>query len=171
MPHDEGHFRTPDGLSLYEQCWLPAGESTAVVLLVHGFTEHSGRYAQVAGELNRQGYAVYAMDLRGHGKSEGDRVFVRTFDDYLADLDQFLGRVRQREPDKPLFLFGHSMGGTIVGLYAARRQPRVNGVVLQCAGRRGRQGGVSDPATDRYLVRPSVSPDARRPHGIVVRFA
>lgn len=130
MPHDEGHFRTPDGLSLYEQRWLPAGESRAVVLLVHGFTEHSGRYARVAGELNRQGYAVYAMDLRGHGKSEGDRVFVRTFDDYLADLDQFLGRVRQRESDKPLFLFGHSMGGTIVGLYAARRQPQVNGVVL-----------------------------------------
>jgi len=130
MPHGEDRFEVDGGLSLYEQWWLPERPATAVVALVHGFTEHGGRYAPVAAELNRRGYAVYALDLRGHGQSQGDRVFIRRFDDYLTDVDRFLERVGRREPGKPLFLFGHSMGGTIVGLYAAQRQPPVNGLVL-----------------------------------------
>ncbi len=130
MPHEEDHFQSPDGLQLHENRWLPEADPAAVVVLIHGFVEHSGRYAEVAAELNRHGYAVCAMDLRGHGKSEGPRIFVRRFDDYLADVELFLGRVREREPDKPRFLFGHSMGGTIAALLAATRSPDVRGLVL-----------------------------------------
>jgi len=70
------------------------------------------------------------MDMRGHGRSEGERVFVEAFDHYLADLEIYVDRVRRRHPDKPLLLFGHSMGGTIVGLFAATREPDVAGVAL-----------------------------------------
>jgi len=130
MPHREDHFDGHDGLTLYQQCWLPEGESTAAVIMIHGFTEHGGRNANVAEQLNRHGYAVYAPDLRGHGRSQGDSVFVNSFDEYLDDLDVFLRLVRQREPGKPLFLLGHSMGGAIVALLIATRQPDVRGLLL-----------------------------------------
>jgi alpha-beta hydrolase superfamily lysophospholipase len=121
MSHHEEHFATPDGLSLYEQCWLPDAAASAVVVIVHGFIEHSGRYARLAEDLDRAGYAVYAMDLRGHGRSGGPRCFVRRFDCYLDDLDLFLDRVHGRQPEKPLFLFGHSMGALIVATWAIAR--------------------------------------------------
>jgi alpha-beta hydrolase superfamily lysophospholipase len=133
MSHHEERFTTPDGLSLYGQRWLPELPAGTVVAVVHGFVEHSGRYARLAEHLNRQGYAVYAMDLRGHGRSEGPRCFVRRFDQYLEDLDLFLDRVAAAEPDKPLFLFGHSMGGLIVAQWAISRPARqaaARGLVL-----------------------------------------
>ena len=131
MLHYEDRFETHDGLQLHENRWLPERDpAAAVVVVVHGIIEHSGRYAPAAAALNRQGYAVYAMDLRGHGKSDGSRVAIRRFDEYLADLELFLDRVRAREPGKPLFLFGHSMGGAIVTLFALSRQPDVRGLVL-----------------------------------------
>ena len=130
MPHEASRFHSRDGLELYENRWLPEGDPAAVVVLVHGFMEHSGRYAEVAGALNRQGYAVYAPDLRGHGKSPGDRVFIHSFDQYVDDLETFLERVRARHAGRPFFLFGHSMGGSIVALLAITRRPDVRGVVL-----------------------------------------
>jgi predicted alpha/beta-fold hydrolase len=130
MMHAETHFSAADGLSLYEQCWLPDGPAQAVVVMVHGVNEHSGRYARLASDLNRQGYAVYMMDLRGHGRSDGARVMVRSFDDYLADVELLLQRVAEREAGKPIFLLGHSMGGAIVALLSIERPPEVRGVIL-----------------------------------------
>ena len=130
MSHHEDRFAARDGLKLYEQCWLPAGEPRATVLVVHGVIEHSGRYAKFANDLNLHGYAVHTMDLRGHGRSDGDRILVRRFDDYLDDVELFVQRVAQRQAGKPMFLFGHSMGGAIVALLAATRQPNVRGVIL-----------------------------------------
>lgn len=130
MPYEEDDLSAPDGLRLHENRWLPESDPTAVVVLVHGIIEHSGRYAEVAAELNRHGYAVYAMDLRGHGKSAGDRILIRSFDQYTADLELFLDRVRAHQPGKPLFLFGHSMGGAIVALFAVTRRPNLRGLIL-----------------------------------------
>lgn len=122
--------QTSDGLSLSVYRWLPEAEPAAGVVLVHGFTEHASRYADAAETLARHEYAVHAMDLRGHGRSEGSRVFVPRFERYLDDLDLLLARARNREHDKPLFLFGHSMGGAIATLYAIDRQPDLAGLVL-----------------------------------------
>lgn len=152
MTHHEDRFAAGDGLQLYEQSWLPAGETRAAVVLVHGVTEHGGRYARLANDLNQCGYAVHAMDLRGHGRSDGDRILIRQFDQYLDDAELFIGRVAERQAGKPLFLFGHSMGGAIVALLAATRRPNVRGVIL------------SAPAV---LVAGSVFPVLRRLAGVV----
>lgn len=130
MPHHEDRFTSRDGLSLFEQWWLPDREPAAAVVVVHGINEHSGRYARLAGDLNQRGYAVYALDLRGHGRSEGDRALIRSFDEYLGDLEMLLARVVDRQPEKPLFLFGHSMGGAVVALLAITRAPKVRGLIL-----------------------------------------
>ncbi len=130
MSHHEDRFAARDGLSLYEQFWLPAGEPRATVVVIHGVTEHGGRYAKLAHDLNCRGYAVHTMDLRGHGRSDGDRILIRRFDEHLDDVELLLARVAERQAGKPLFLFGHSMGGAIVALLAATRQPQAQGLIL-----------------------------------------
>ena len=130
MSHQEDRFAARDGLRLYEQWWLPEGEPVAVVVVVHGVTEHGGRHGRLAEDLNHRGYAVSAMDLRGHGRSEGDRVMVRAFDQYLDDVEILLDRVAARWPGKPVFLLGHSMGGAIVALLGILRPPKVRGLIL-----------------------------------------
>ncbi len=140
--HSTGTYESDDGLRLFEQGWSPAGTPKAVVAIVHGYGEHSCRYVHVAEELTRNGYAVSTFDLRGHGQSQGDpRTFVRSFDEHLDDLEHFLSRVRERHPGRPLFLFGHSMGGTISTLFAIARQPEIRGLLLS---------GASLKLSDKY---------------------
>ena len=126
----EASFTSADGLRLHERAWLPEGEPRAVLAVVPGAAEHSGRYAHLGGFLARHGYAVHALDLRGHGESAGRRLFVRSFGEYLDDVGGFLARVRLAHPGKPLFLLGHSMGGTVAALYALTRPGPLRGLVL-----------------------------------------
>ncbi len=121
------------GASLYAQWWLPETHTRAVVAIVHGYAEHSGRYAQTAADLVAKGYAVEAVDLRGHGRSSGERVLVESYEDYLNDVDSFLDRVRTQHPGRKLFLLGHSMGGGVVSSYIIDREPKLDGVILSGA--------------------------------------
>ncbi len=130
MPHSEGTFAGHDNLPLFEQAWLPEGQPRAVVVLVHGLLEHSGRHAETAEALVGEGYAVYAMDLRGHGRSEGPRCDVGSFDEYLLDLDIFFGKVKSKYANLPIFLFGNSMGGLIAGRWSIRRNVNLAGLIL-----------------------------------------
>ena len=125
-----GSFTGPGGIRLFEHWWRPEGGPRAAVVLVHGLKDHGARYDHVGGWLARRGYAVYALDLRGHGESEGERFFVGSFDEYVEDLGSFVRRVRSREPEKPLFLLGHSMGGAVAGLFVLERGPDLRGLVL-----------------------------------------
>jgi alpha-beta hydrolase superfamily lysophospholipase len=125
-----GTFQSFDGINLYEHWWHPEREPRASIILVHGLQEHSGRYAGFARFLSKNGFAVDALDLRGHGKSNGMTAFVRTFDDYVADLDTFCDRVKERLPGKPIFLMGFSMGGTVASLFALKRQSALRGLIL-----------------------------------------
>jgi len=129
MRHEAGYFSS-DGVDLFEQHWTPEGAPAAVVLIVHGYAEHSNRYVHVARFLTHRGYAVEAYDLRGHGRSAGRRVFIRSVDEHLSDLQHVLSRVVDRYADLPVFLLGHSMGGVIVPLFVIRAKPGVRGVVL-----------------------------------------
>ncbi len=133
MRRSEGKFKSADGLNLFWHCQRPDGEARAVVVITHGYGEHSGRYAHVADYLLSNGCAVYMFDLRGHGRSEGARACVSLFEGYLCDLDLFLERVNKEEGERPVFLLGHSMGGTIVALSAITRKLRVRGLVLSGA--------------------------------------
>jgi len=134
--HEEFHFAGGDGLGLYGQGWMPGPaqhRSPAVLVWVPGFIEHSGRYAATAEALVERGYAVYAMDLRGHGRSGGPRCFVDRFERYLDDLDAWIETVRRRETAGPRFLVGHSMGGLIVALWSITRRPPLGGLVMSAS--------------------------------------
>lgn len=129
ITHAEGTFEGQGGMGLFEQSWRPA-QPRAVLVIVHGLKDHSSRYAATAEALAQRGYAVHAFDLRGHGNSAGDRVWVEKFDDYVADLAIFVDRVKAKEPGKPVFVMGHSMGGAIVTTYVLSRKPDIKGMVL-----------------------------------------
>ena len=133
MRKSEGIFETTGGLRLFERSWLPDGEPKGVLCIVHGYAEHSGRYDYVGGWLAQRGYAVHALDLRGHGHSEGDRVFIRSFNEYLDDVDAFLALVRARHGGATPWLLGHSMGGAVVALSAVTRCPDVRGLLFSGA--------------------------------------
>jgi len=122
-------FQVDGGLRLVRRHWR-ASEATRVVALVHGLAEHSERYDAVARWLAVRGYSVHAFDQRGHGDSEGPRNHASSFDALLDDLERFLGVVRREEPDPPLVLLGHSMGGLLVAALLAWRRPCVAAAVL-----------------------------------------
>lgn len=118
MHHDTSDFLSTDGLRLFTRRWTPDGGAQAVVVLVHGMHEHSGRYAYLASKLMEAGLEVSAFDLRGHGQSDGERGFVESLDELVADLHAFLALVRLESADRPVFLMGHSMGGLIASAHA-----------------------------------------------------
>ena len=136
MRHIDTNWTSADGLPLVGRCWEPAGEPRAVVCLVHGLGEHSGRYAHVAAALNDAGYAVLACDKRGHGRSGGKRGHTPSYEALMTDIDLLLAQAEQRFPGKPRFLYGHSLGGNEVLNYALRRKPDLAGVVATSPGLR-----------------------------------
>ena len=124
-------FDSSDGRHICEQWWRPTSPPPRGVLAIcHGFAEHGGRYAEFAQSLGSRGYVVEALDLRGHGRSAGARAHVRSFEEYLNDLDLFLKNVRASNAGLPIFLLGHSMGGGIAVLYVIARNPELSGVIL-----------------------------------------
>lgn len=104
--------------------------SNAIIVLVHGLGEHSGRYASWAQKFNQYNYAVCALDLPGHGQSEGKRGDIIRFSDFYKILDHFLTIVRAHFPDKPIILYGHSMGGNIAANYVLKRKPALKALIL-----------------------------------------
>jgi len=129
-----GSFTGTGGVELFYRVWLPEGEPSAVLTVVHGYAEHSGRYENVATHFTGEGYAVYAYDHRGHGESGGKRAYTDRFDYFVDDLRLFLDIVKKDQPGKKIFLLGHSMGGAIVALYAERYDDEPAGIILSAPG-------------------------------------
>jgi alpha-beta hydrolase superfamily lysophospholipase len=115
---------------LFWQAWLPDAEPRAVVVISHGVSEHGGRYAWVAERLTRRGFAVYAGDHRGHGRSTGPRVLVNSMDDFVRDLDAVVEMAQGAHPAAKTVLLGHSMGGAVAIAYAIEHQDRLDMLVL-----------------------------------------
>ena len=129
MKHTEFKFRTFDGLQLFGQSWQPEDQTRAVVCLIHGMGDHSGRYGHVADRLTQAGYAIFSFDLRGHGKSEGLRGHTPSHEALMQDISSLLEAANKQFPQISSFLCGHSLGGNLVLNYALRRQPHLKGVI------------------------------------------
>lgn len=114
----ESYFRTHDNHRLYYQSHMPA-RPRAVLIVVHGFSEHAGRYKNFIDSFADE-YAIYVFDLRGHGRSDGIRAHVENFDDFVEDLHLFVDMVAGLHKGKKKFLVAHSMGGQIALNYLAK---------------------------------------------------
>jgi acylglycerol lipase len=133
MRHGTDTFTTSDGLTLWRQWWLPDGDPRAAVMLLHGLGEHSGRYEHVAAALAHAGYAVHAVDHRGHGRSEGPRAFVRNYDEFMVDVATFRRLVEAQHPSAPLVVLGHSMGANLAVGHVLDHQDGLAGLALSGA--------------------------------------
>jgi len=121
-------FKSSDGLKLHSVKWLPKTDPKAVIIIVHGIAEHIGRYEHVAQVFVDAGFAVYGYDHRTHGKSAGEpRTYFTSFDVPVADLTQFVELVQKENPNKKVFMYGHSMGSLISNLYALKHQDKLAG--------------------------------------------
>lgn len=127
----EETFSGRGGIELNLRSWRPTGTPRASVIVIHGFKAHGGRYAEAAEALVGAGLAVYAPDLRGHGKSQGERFWVDDFSDYVGDVVRLVTLVRRREGDGPLFVLGHSVGGVVASLFAVERTTELAGLVIE----------------------------------------
>ncbi len=126
----EGDFTGARHARIFYQAWLPEGDAKAVVLVVHGLGEHSGRYRHVVNHLVPLGFAVYGFDHAGHGRSTGRRGYIDRLDDYAATLAITCSKVQAWQPGKPVFLLGHSMGGLIASLFLLDHQSLFTGAIL-----------------------------------------
>jgi alpha-beta hydrolase superfamily lysophospholipase len=116
----ERTFAGHGGVSIVYDVWRPAGELRAVVVLAHGYGEHARRYDHVAQRFGAAGFATYALDHRGHGRSGGKRVRVRHMAEFVSDFRELVTIAREENPDQTVIVLGHSMGGGIVFAYGVQ---------------------------------------------------
>lgn len=137
MKHFEMAWKAKDGLDIFAQGWEPTTvQPKAVVCLVHGLGEHSSRYAHVAEVFGKEGFTLFAADLRGHGRSGGVRGYISSIEDFMQDIDTLLEQARARYSDLPIILYGHSLGGILVLHYSLKRKPNIKGVIATSSGLR-----------------------------------
>ena len=127
----EERLETEGALTIFVRSWCPEAPPRGVVVIVHGFNSHSGEYAWVASQFVGSGLAVYAADLRGRGKSDGERFFVNKFADWVSDVAEVVSLAKSREPGLPVFLLGHSAGGVVSCIYTLEHQTELAGLVCE----------------------------------------
>ena len=128
---EQATFRSAGDLSISYRSWRTAGPARGVVVIVPGFNSHSGYYGWVAEQLIALGLSVYAVDLRGRGKSDGERFYVTQFSDYLSDVTGMVNLATVREPGLPVFILGHSAGGVLSCLYTVDHQSELAGLICE----------------------------------------
>ena len=127
----ESTFEGVGGVKIFIRSWQPAGKPRAVMILIHGFNAHSAYFAWPAEQFSARGIACYALDLRGRGKSEGERFYVEKFSDYLGDVDRLVRLARSENPGLPVFVLGHSVGGVIAASYVFEHQNEIAGLISE----------------------------------------
>jgi alpha-beta hydrolase superfamily lysophospholipase len=128
---NEESFEGFGGLKIFTRSWHPTVKARGLVVIVPGFNSHSGHYLWVAEQLTSIGLAVYALDLRGRGRSDGERFYVEKFADYENDVAAFVSIAKKREPGLPVFLLGHSAGGVVSCLYTLDHQSELAGLICE----------------------------------------
>ena len=127
----EATFEGVGGLRIFYRSWQPSGPTHAVVVIVHGFNSHSGYYLWAAEKLNANGFAVYAIDHRGRGKSDGERYYVEKSSHYVDDVGTLVQLAKREQAGKPVFMLGHSAGGVISCSYALDHQAELAGLICE----------------------------------------
>ena len=126
----ESKWEGNDGITFFMQGWEPDTDPKALIALVHGLGEHTGRYTHVGNVMADAGYAMAGFDLRGHGKSGGARGHSLSLNVYMQDIRQFFDRMSQRYSELPHFLYGHSLGGLLSLSYAIQYGADLKGVIV-----------------------------------------
>jgi acylglycerol lipase len=131
MNNSEEQVESVGGLKIFVRSWLPEGKPRALVVIVPGFNSHGGQYVDVATQLAARGLAVYTLDLRGRGRSDGERFYVESFADYVADVHTVVTLAKSRQPGLKTFLLGHSAGGVVSCGYTLEHQSELAGLVCE----------------------------------------
>ena len=154
MQHEQGFFTAHDDLQLYTQSWLPESTPKSNLIVVHGFGEHCSRYADFAAWFVPHGFAIHTFDLRGHGKSPGQRGHIEAWTDYRNDVYTFIHQVIAHTPSIPTFLLGHSMGGLIVLDYGLHHPENLCGIISSAPALQQGKGVSTAAITMAKLVAP-----------------
>ncbi len=130
MKEESSHFAGVDGLQLYKKTWYPDGPAKAILVIVHGAGEHIDRYPTMVDRLVPDGFMLTGYDHRGHGRSEGQRGHINSWDEYRQDLHRFIAQSRELAPGLPLFIYGHSLGSLIVLDYILHYPDGLQGAII-----------------------------------------
>ena len=144
MVHQEGNFIASGGLSLYYQAWFPEGETRAVLVIVHGFGEHGGRFSRLVEYMTGRGYALYALDQRGHGRSPGQRGHINAWSEYRDDLRAFINLAHKNQEGIPIFLWGYSLGALVAMDEILHDTNYLSGAIIMSAP--FKPSGIAQPA-------------------------
>jgi alpha-beta hydrolase superfamily lysophospholipase len=131
MTATEETFESVGGLKIFLRSWAAEGTPRAVVVICHGVNSHGGQYLWSAERLRAHGFAVFALDLRGRGKSEGERFYVEDVADYASDVAGTIAIAKARNPGLPVFLLGHSAGGVTSTIYTLDHQDELAGFICE----------------------------------------
>lgn len=127
----EGKFEGAGGLNIFTRSWRPEGDVRGVVVIVPGFNSHSGQYLWAGEQLAADGLAVYALDLRGRGRSDGERFYVQKIEDYTGDVATLVRTAKSENPGSPVFVLGHSAGGVVSCVYTLDHQDEIDGFICE----------------------------------------
>ena len=119
------------GVKIFVRSWNPESKPRAVVVVCHGVNSHSGQYLWVGEQFAASGFAVYALDLRGRGRSDGERFYVEDIADYVSDVAGTVALAKSRHPGLPVFLLGHSAGGVVSSTYVLENQAGLAGFICE----------------------------------------
>jgi alpha-beta hydrolase superfamily lysophospholipase len=119
------------GIKIFVRSWVPESTPKAVIVLCHGVNAHGGQYLWTAEQFVAAGLAVFALDLRGRGRSEGERFYVEDIADYVSDVANAIALAKSRNPGLPVYLLGHSAGGVVSATYTLDNQAQLAGFICE----------------------------------------
>ena len=130
MNYHQDTFNDYKNNTIFYQSWLHKDNIKALILVVHGLGEHSGRYTNLVNHVVPLGYGVYSWDHIGHGRSDGMRKYIDRFSDFTNVVAQYFQQVKSTHPELPIFILGHSMGGLITANYLLDKQADFKGAIF-----------------------------------------
>ena len=127
----EDRIDSSKGITIFVRSWQPESTPRGVIAICHGVNSHGGQYLWVGEQFAAAGFAAYALDLRGRGKSDGERFYVENVADYVSDVTATIALAKSRHPGLPVFLLGHSAGGVVSATYVLENPSGVAGFICE----------------------------------------